>query len=277
MPLPSLGFMTAAPPDHGTYARYRRGCRCQPCRDANAAASAAKYERRKLAASGMLDPPPAHLKRRPEPAGKDPQPSPRPGSPGGPETARQNGRTRGGRTAARSRAPRVPRWPLTAQRPVQPRPAASAPAVVAAEVVAITRRRVAAPAAALPPAPRRLAIGARQGAPAAACDVRGCAQPGGRILDAYPGAAMPDILAEQAREARGSLPTRRCDRHAAELLTRWPAGTWHEEGSLRPPPAPREPQPGPPNPPVETCRLPWNPAAAPAGGGILASRPRPGG
>lgn len=45
--------MTAMP-DHGTRARYSRGCRCTPCRDANAA-----YDRKLRARAGL----PEHGKR----------------------------------------------------------------------------------------------------------------------------------------------------------------------------------------------------------------------
>ena len=112
--------------------------------------------------------------------------------------------------------------------------------------------------------PERLAIGDVAAGLAVACDVRGCCEPGTRLLDAYP-PVTSEILAEQGAEGRGSLPTRRCDRHAAELVTRWPAGTWHEYGAARPARPPQDPPPAAPNPAVETCRLPWNPAGAPAG------------
>lgn len=41
-------------PDHGTRARYSRGCRCEPCRGANAA-----YDRALRAKAGLPDPKPA--------------------------------------------------------------------------------------------------------------------------------------------------------------------------------------------------------------------------
>lgn len=47
-----LPLWSAPEPEHGTTARYRRGCRCSPCREARAAYASAEYAR-----SGRTQPP----------------------------------------------------------------------------------------------------------------------------------------------------------------------------------------------------------------------------
>lgn len=54
-------------PDHETRARYQRGCRCEPCRGANAA-----YDRALRAKAGLPDPAPVVIddRTRPAPTGR---------------------------------------------------------------------------------------------------------------------------------------------------------------------------------------------------------------
>lgn len=54
-------------PDHGTRARYHRGCRCDSCRGANAA-----YDRALRAKAGLPDPAPVVIddRTRPAPTGR---------------------------------------------------------------------------------------------------------------------------------------------------------------------------------------------------------------
>jgi hypothetical protein len=282
--------MSRIEPPHGTEARYQRGCGCDRCRDANAAASRAKRDRRKLARAGMLDARPAWRPGGRRAAADQPRPGspaaarrtrPRPVS----EPAAGTGRAswdalaavragigtpmlRGPGERGQARLIGRPR-PPSRQRPAQSRPAASA---VPAPQTVVT----------LQPGSGYVVTGSGRGQPARAalpagpgrvCDARRCGLPGVHELQVL-GPPQPGQLDE-------GDPTWRCDRHRAELEARHPGG-WHVTGSrpawLRQREAEEAarqasvPRPGPPNTTRSQSRLPWDPAAAPPGGGLPGRR-----